>query len=256
MTNVVSKPTALNNVQNFFISLYKTSIRDNKVLIFGINAVIKGAQGVSAVIKDSPIPKLALGITALATSVFTLLPQVPDLRDTFKLRKNLLDNSQDPRKLTTREERVANITKACTYIRDNEKTIRVVLKLGKDANIVGRARDALDGKMSLEKAEDFYKRLRSRINTKCGTELAQTICKTAGVGVSIALIAVPTSPIALGAFGIVGATALTLYGIEKVLYHNHPFVESEPGCLTRCANKIADAFNRLFHRQPAVATTT
>ena len=245
---------AISNVRSYFNTFYKASIRDNKVIIFGVNAVIKGAQGVCAVLKDSPIPKLALGITSLATAVFTLLPQIPDLRNVVKLRKDLLNNSQDPTKLKTREARIANITKACTYIRDNEKTIRRILKLEKDANLVGRAGDALTGKLSLENAEKFYTQLRGRINLKVGMEIAQTVSKTAGVGASLALIFVPTSPVALGALGLVGAAALTLYATERVLYRNHPFVETGPSCLARCATNITNACNWLFHRPAALKT--
>lgn len=236
-------------------TVYKTLQSEFSVLLFAGTNIVKGMQGIGLVAIENSVVKLALSIGTLVKSTIESLGTIPKMHEVTQLRKNLFDVLKDPKTLTTRRSRIENMTKACEYIRDNQKQIRNILGVAKDAGILQRAESALERKTSLEDSEQFLKTLRRRVNLQFGVNLAKLVTRTASVGASIALIASAPNPITLSIAGVCGLATLGTWAFEKIFLPKNPFdapkdvwYETIPHKIRSTAFKISDRIEQVFNR--------
>ncbi len=151
---------------------------------------MRGTQGVGAFSITSPGVKMAISVAGLVKSTFESIASIPKFYEAASFRSDLFEHVKAPNKSDSRAHRIQNLTEACTHIRDNEKTIRKSLFVAKNAGVLSKANEALEGLSSrnaktqnqaLEKGEEYVTNLRARVNSKFGVALANVVTKVSGL---------------------------------------------------------------------------
>lgn len=232
-------------------SVYKALSSEVSVLVFAGTNILKGLQGVGVFALDNARVKLALSIGTLVKSAFETFATVPKMHEVSVLRTDLFEIMKS-----------GDAKKTCTYIRDNQKQIRNILGVAKNAGILKRAEDVLADKVAPEKAEEFLTAMRRRVNLQFGVNLTKLITRVANVGASIALVSTPTSPVSLAITGLCGVATLGLWAFEKVFLPSNPFdapkdiwYETIPHKIRSTAFKISDTIATFFAEKSLLAAS-
>lgn len=165
-----------------------------------------------------------LGLVKVITMPFAL----HDTYSVNKLRNELQSHFKRPEKLSSEDERIKNVVRGLDFVQQKGQELTDQLALSKKCDVVGRAEllsKVIDNKQGLEKAESFMSVLRTRVRTVTGLEVAARVADVAGLGLSIAGIAVsPAAPPVVPALLIVAGVAdLTLTGLKTLMLDKQPF---------------------------------
>lgn len=209
-------------------SAYRTVSKEYGVLLSATKNILTGLQGLMIIAANNPAVKLALSIADLVKGVFETIATLPNVHEMATFRSEFFEAVPDSRMVDLKRKKIKVLTKSCTYIVENEKRIRKILGIAKDAGLITRANEALAGLSTgrdeeVQKAEAFILKLRQRTNAKYGLSIGHTVNKVSGVGVSISLIAAGPNPVSLSLMGLVGVSALGLWAYEKIMLPADPF---------------------------------
>ena len=262
-----------NKVAGFFSSAYKVAEKEFPILSFCGSSILKGLEGVGAVMQGNPVGKLIFSIAGIVNTFLNLsiIPGIPKAGGLYGLKKDIFENVKDPTNPANRETRIKDLTSSCAYVSANERRIRKAINIAKDVGIQKRADDIIQGLASndseeqskaIEKGEKFTKALRHRVKNKFGIDLVKLVNKISGVVISVLLLALPPNPVTLSLAGVVGLSTLTLWAVEKVLIPADPFSEPKdvwyekvPRRLLNATYRVSEVVNNLFtpkkHSVPA-----
>lgn len=267
MVSSVLNHSFIDNIKSTFNSVYKAVSSEFSVLLGATTNIMKGLEGIGAVAIGNPVVKTALSICSTVKLFFEAAAALPKTVEIGNLRSEMFEHVKDPNPSALRERRIQDLTAAATYISANHKRIRTILGIAKTAGLLARANAAKDvaSTEDLEKGEEFVRNLRRRVDTKLGLTIAQLVTKVTGVALSAITLVIPSIPVTLILFGVVGLSALTLWGIEKIMLPQDPFgtpkdvwYETAPHKVRTAVYKVSDAIKdffspKKFSLQPAIA---
>lgn len=255
MVSAVFENPFVNNIKSAINTVYKSVSGEFSVLLGATTNIIKGLEGIGAVTIGNPVLKMALGVGGVVKSFFEAAAVLPKSVEIGNLRSEMFEQVKDPNTLDLRERRIQDLTASATYISNNEKRLRTTLGIAKTAGLLARANPAknVESIEDLEKGEELIRTMRRRVNTKFGLTLAQLVNKASGVALSAISLAVASVPATLILFGVVGVSALALWGIEKIMLPQDPFgqpkdvwYETVPHRIRTAVYKVSDAMKDFF----------
>jgi hypothetical protein len=227
-------------------------------LQFAFTNILRGLQGVALFAVDNPAIKMIISIAGVAKSGFEAIAQVPKVHTARLLHTDLFEHVRKPDSQQSLAGRINDLTQSVAYIQTNEKRIRTITGIAKEAGIAKRATDILAELSSasndeqikaVEKGEEFVKTLRTRVSQKLGFELTKLLNRIAGVVVSSLLIPFPLNPITLSLAGGVGVMALVVWGAEKLVLTKDPFIDPKDTLsykISAATQKLADIVKGVF----------
>ncbi len=253
-----------NKIVGFFGSVYHVAEKEFPMLSFCGSSILKGLEGVGAVVQGNPVGKLIFSIAGIVNTFLNLsiIPGLPKAGSLYALKKDIFENVKDPTNPASRETKIKDLTASCAYVSANERRIRKTINIAKDVGIQKRANDVIQGLASndseeqtkaIEKGEKFTKALRHRVKNKLGIDIVKLVNKISGIVISILLLALPPNPVTLSLAGVVGLSSLTLWAVEKILLPADPFSEPKdvwyervPRKLLNATYRVSEVVNNLF----------
>ena len=236
VTAVQNVKSAFNTVTCGIKKAYNTIAGDFMVLTIIVSSLIKGGQGVGIFSTSSDAVKQALAGVSAAANAFESIKSTVEAVSVYNNRSKLFERVKKINPSLSEEERIANLTEACTHIRDNSKTLHKTLRVVKSVKLGERAEKILKDvtsedkeirKAALKKGEEFTNTIRRRINTQFGFALANIVTRVSGLAISIVLIITAANPVTLTLTGVVGLSILAVVVAQKIMLPENPFDEPD-----------------------------
>lgn len=241
----------------------------------GLKSFIDGLKIVGALAKTAAPWSSILGTIAFPFGVIGTGFQLYDLWEMGKFRREIGVHCSVPKDATSLKGRVKNLTKACTYVIENEEKITQKLQLSKESpmrqkieSIVKRLETANkeEAKLLVEEGEKLLQTLKGRATTQLSFKVASTALSVATVvtsGVVIFSPAAPFAPAVLGAF-VIGGMGLELvksqvllkdpFSDEKVWYERaYEKVKKLPSEVVPLLHKVHNAASAFMQQEAAIA---
>lgn len=270
VTAVQHMQSALQTVTDGVKKAYNTIAGDFMVITLIVSSLIKGGQGVGIFSTSSDAVKQALSCVSAAANAFESIKSTVEAVSVYNNRSKLFEHVKKVDTSLSEAQRIANLTEACTHIKDNSKTLHKTLKVVKSVKLGERADKILKDvasedqeirKDALKKGEEFVNTVRRRINTQFGFSLANIVTRISGLAISIVLIITAANPVTLTLTGVVGLGILLVLVAQKIMIPDNPFDEPDKASkfhtviynIRQAVYKAADRAEAFFNRPAPLA---